>query len=212
VPFSSDLPALRSQLKQALLEERHAEVRLKQTEEAVERGDALIAARQHGLDGFRDLDDAVVGHAVDVLRGGSRPLSSELPADLQRRVAARETAVAGLGLAERAALVLRADHAAAVERQVAAAQAVETAVMAILVAHAEGLSLEFQRLRDRCESLRLLLQGLDQMGSPVSLGPVTLAILSNDPTTGVQRRETAAWRTAMQALRENADQEIDNIV
>jgi hypothetical protein len=200
--FSGDVAELRDQLRTALVCEQEAVVVLTAAQEAVARAEAHIAHCERGLAGFSRLTEEVARATAALLRTGGRWPGSEPPEPLKGRVAARQKAQEALSLAQQAALVLHGELAAAQQQHVGSTAGVAASIDAILIAHSETLAQRRAELLAQADRIRLLVQALDQMKPGVMFGPVALAMLRDDPTTGRQKRDNSMWIAAARALRE----------
>ena len=150
---------LRKRLAQAQASERAALVELDKAQEALQRGQSVLAAQEREMSAFSDLDGAVAKHRAASIRAGASAAVA-LPDILSKRLAARTALAAEIESYRAAVNELAADckreEAKVSDQREAGAEIVRT----ILVAEGEALASRIVELETEAFGLRQRLQAL----------------------------------------------------
>lgn len=150
---------LRKRLAKARASERAALAELDKAQEALQRGQSVLAAQEREMSAFSDLDGAVAKHRAASIRAGASAAVA-LPDALSKRLAARAALAAEIESYRAAVNELAADckneEAKVADQRDAGAEIVR----AILVAEGEALASRIVELETQAFDLRQSLKGL----------------------------------------------------
>lgn len=150
---------LRKRLAKTQASERDALAELDRAQEALERGQTVLAAQEREMSAFSDLDGAVAKHRAASIRAGASAAVA-LPDALSKRLAARAALAAEIESYRAAVNELAADckneEAKVADERDAGAEIVR----AILIAEGEALASRIVELETQAFDLRIRLEGL----------------------------------------------------
>jgi hypothetical protein len=150
---------LRKRLAKAQASEHAALAELDKAQEALQRGQSVLAAQEREMSAFSDLDGAVAKHRASEIRAGASA-SAALPGALSKRIAARAALAADIESYRTAVEELAADCKREEAKVSSEREAGAEIVRDILVAEGEALASRIIALETEAFGLRQCLQAL----------------------------------------------------
>lgn len=178
--------ALRKQIGEAHDAEMAARADVEKAQEAMQRGQFILARMEREMAAFSDLDGAVARHRAAAIRAGS--VIPPLPGDLSERLVARAKLADEIAGYQAAFDELAGDCRREETRVAQARGAKTTAVLSILSEDGAAMARELIELEKRAFEIRLRIEALGKVWAPAADGAMALVPMTDDTRAAIMSR------------------------